>query len=108
MNDSIVRTDEEIKLHIDELNKFENKPNKVVKSVLQRALWDDSFDPKDDLDILMETKDLPTSYERDAHLWLIGKFYKAPIYIPLDEPQISAHQVISDFGGTKYTAFKLS
>ena len=113
MHKSIVRTEEQIKEHLDKLFALAHtkdvevaQKNFVMHAVLTTFLNSDvapqemiySFDTYTSMQVKLLT---------DLCLWLIGKFNNAPAYNPLREPQFSVEQVIEDFGKTNYTEFTI-
>ena len=41
-------------------------------------------------------------------MWMQGKIFTAPNYVPLREKQLSTQQILEDFGTSKYTAFEIA
>lgn len=117
MNKSIVRTEEEIKAHLTKLQDLSDSKtpqvaenNLALYSLLNGYLSSDD-DPNEVIGNLMpkySTLNLLSKLIVDTCLWLTGKFYSAPTYLPLEESQFSTEQVLEDFGRTNYTTFNIN
>ena len=118
MNELITRTKEEIQAHLDFINNEivnrEGTPEQLAEetSILgsiadacYSALNDETFVP---LSASAPTKTLSDKYFLYTCLWMQGKLFTAPNYVPLREKQFSTQQVLEDFGNSKYTAFEIA
>ena len=113
MHKSIVRTEKEIKEHLEKLaalsdtKDVEVAQNNFVMHAVLTAFLNSDVTPQG----MINSFDTYTSTQArlltDLCLWLLGKFNNAPTYNPLREPQFSVEQVIEDFGKTSYTEFNV-
>lgn len=113
MHKNIVRTEDEIKKHLEKLAALSDtkdtkiaQNNFIMHEVLLTFLNTDA-DPQG----MINSFDTYTSRQAklltDLCLWLTGKFNNAPSYNPLKEEQFSTEQVLEDFGKTNYTEFNI-
>ena len=116
MHSTIVRTNEEVNLHLANLQKLidagvEPEINQALHSILYAFSVDSNADPN--LIISKEIGEysklnLASKLIVDLCLWLVGKLVTAPCHNPLNEVQLSTEQVLDTFGKSNYTSFTLS
>ena len=113
MHKNIVRTEDEIKKHLEKLAALadtkdtEIAQNNLLMYAILEAFLSSDADPQG----MINSFDTYTSRQAklltDLCLWLTGKFNNAPSYNPLKEEQFSTEQVLEDFGKTNYTEFNI-
>ena len=113
MHESIVRTEEQIKKHLDKLAALADtkdtevaQNNFIMHAVLTTFLNSDAA-PQGMINSFDTYTSTQAKLLTDLCLWLTGKFNNAPTYNPLREPQFSVEQVLEDFGKTDYTEFNI-
>jgi len=117
MHKNIIRTDEEIRKHIGKLEALADNKNEEIAKInyalsilLSNFYSNETLDPKAYIDERIskyETLDKGSKLCVDLCLWLIGRFFTAPSYNPVEEDQFSTEQVLEDFGKTNYTEFNI-
>lgn len=117
MNEHIVRTEKQILEHIAKLEALADSKNEKIAKVnyglsilLGNYYANDTLDPQEYVDKNISKYDSFNKEEKlqfDLRLWLIGRFFTAPSYNPVEEEQFSTEQVLEDFGKTSYTDFKI-
>lgn len=117
MHESIIRTSEQVKNHIEKLEALaDNKNEEIAKTNYLLAVLLGNFYANKELNPQKYVNERINKYNEldragklsvDLCLWLIGKFHNAPSYNPLEEEQFSIEQVLEDFGKTSYTEFKI-
>lgn len=117
MNEHIVRTEKQVLEHIAKLEALADSKNEKIAKVnyglstlLGNYYANDTLDPQEYVDNNISKYDSFNKEEKlqfDLRLWLIGRFFTAPSYNPVEEEQFSTEQVLEDFGKTSYTDFKI-